>query len=65
MTENSKRSHANTGIEVKPNGQILSFIKRGDSVYSFEVITLKALSTEFINAPQKGAELYDYGTEQS
>ena len=65
MMANSNYGHTNPDVGIKPNGQILSFIKRGDSVYSFEVITLKALSTEFINAPQKGAELYDYGTEQS
>jgi hypothetical protein len=65
MTGNSKYDHANTPVGVKPNWQILSFIKGADSVYSFAVMTPKALSIESVNAPREGAELYNYGTEQS
>jgi hypothetical protein len=47
------------------NARILCFIYETVSGYSFAVMMPKALCRESVNAPQQGAELYDYGTEQS
>jgi hypothetical protein len=56
-----------TATEAMPAfvAQILSFINGADSVYSFAVMMPIALSTESVNAPGQGVDLYKYGTKQS
>jgi hypothetical protein len=65
MMANSNYGHTNPDVGIKPNRQILSFINTANSVYSSAAMTTKAFSTESVNPPQKGADLYNYGTEQS
>jgi hypothetical protein len=61
MTDIDSNSKAAATCPVR----IVSFITGGDSVYSLTAMTPKAISTQSVNAPQQGAYLYNYGTEQS
>jgi len=66
MAQEHSNSETKTAQAMTPiAAQNLSFIKGADSVYPSAAMTPNAFSMELVNAPQQGAELYDYGTEQS
>ena len=64
MTENSKHGVAKLGDGVNQPGQSCP-LSTGHSVYSITAMTPTTFSSKSVNAPQQGADIYNYGTEQS